>query len=78
MPQEYKEDFNNLGSRLTTGAASMEWDWESGKHKRGVLEIHDHLRHESSKQYMGIAPGKPGIYTTKPIKVVKGTFRRLA
>ena len=77
-PGDFNEDWENAGSRLCAGAASKQWDWTTGKHKSGMLEVHDRLVYQDANQFQGINPTKPGIFAQKPVLVKKDTLRRWA
>ena len=75
-PKEFKEDAQNAGSRLLLGDVGS-WDLPASKHSNGLLKMAPSVDYIDSRQFKGIAPGKPGIYLTKNIKVSKGNLRKI-
>ena len=79
-PQEpaQKIDFNNAGSLLTAAEAGKSWGPGFDSHTLGRVKMMPHWRHISKRGFVGVAPAKPGLYLTKPIRVVQGSLRRWA
>ena len=75
VPSQFKEDHENLGSRLILGDQSK-CDLSTGTF--GNLIIRDRLAYLDTKQFKGIAPIKPGFAPKQHTKVVKGTLRQWA
>lgn len=78
VPKKVSLLAENLGSCLTTGNAAGQWNWSTGVHNMGFTRIVDRMAFESSTQFVGIVPEKPGIFLAKDIRVAKGTLRQLA
>ena len=77
VPHAFKQDHENLGSRLILGdKLSSKFDISKGTF--GNLIIRDRLTCLDSKQFKGIAPGKPGLTPKQHTKVVKGALRQWA
>jgi len=76
--KEFKEEWENAGSRLFLGPAFKEWDIKTQEHKGGKLIIRTRLHHKDSNQTEGVNPVKPGVFLQVPVKVVSNTLRRWA
>ena len=76
VTKEFKEEFENAGSRMLIGPAFAEWQLNTMEHSRGTLIIKKRLHHQDTNQTQGINPIKPGIFPKKPVKVVANTLRR--
>ena len=59
------------------GNGHADWDMTTGKHKKGLLCIHDRMSCDETPQMTGIAPVKPGICLAKAILVKQNTLRQL-
>jgi len=76
--KEFKEEWENAGSRLFLGPAFKEWDIKTQEHNGGKLIIRTRLHHKDSNQTEGVNPVKPGVFPQVPVKVVANTLRRWA
>ena len=78
VTKEFKEEWENAGSRLLLGPAFKEWDMNTMEHKGGKLIIRSRLHHHDNNQTPGMNPVQPGILPKLPVKVAVNTLRRWA
>jgi len=76
-PANCRAEYDNLGSTLVLGSGHADWDMTTGKHKKGLLCIHDRMSYDETPQMTGIAFVKPGICLAKAILVKQNTLRQL-
>ena len=78
VTKEFKEEWENVASRMMIGPALKDWDMNTMEHKGGKMIIRPRLHHQDTNQTQGINPVKPGIFPKVPVKVVANTLRRWA
>ena len=74
---EQAADIHCAASLLLVGDPKA-WGPQMNKHSGGNLRVMPSLRYRKSRQFTGVAPAKPGIYASRPIRVVAGTVRQWA
>ena len=73
-----KVDFNNAGSKATSGSAGKLWSPGYKQQTMGNIRIMPHWRHINKRGFVGVAPAKPGLYLVNPMRIVKHSIRRWA
>ena len=68
LPPRTTAHWENVGSMLDFSQI----DWDTGKHKQGLLQVVTCLRYADGAQERGLFPSKPAMHMTRSVRVSKG------
>ena len=77
-PRKHQATWEDAGSLMCLGAGAAQWDFITGKHSRGYLQMYYYLKYQSMEQGVGVVPKLLAIYLTTPVTIEKDKLIRIA